>query len=523
LYPAISVLERIFCMSFFTLKNQRIARLVELSTELKQLGAISALLSWDQETYLPPKSAYARAKQLSVLAGITHDKATAGELKKLLDDLAADIVNTPSAFTEGDRALVRVMQRDLTYATKLPRDLVTTLADACTIGLEAWKDAREGNRFETYLPQLERMVKLKREVGERLGYQGSPYDALLDEYEEGLTKVDVVKAFEPLKTALETRIPKFTEETKAFDTGVLKQSFDSEKLWELSMRVLTDLGFDMERGRQDVSVHPFTIGLHPTDVRLTTRILETNPVSTLLSTIHEGGHGLYEQGINPEFADTTLGQVTSLVLHESQSRFFENMIGRSREFWEWLFPKMLATFPNQLGTTDALTVWREANRVHPSLVRVDADEVTYPMHIIIRFEIESALIEGTLAPKDVPEKWNELYLQYLGIRVPNDHDGCLQDIHWSQGLIGYFPTYLLGSLLSAQLRQAMLHEHPSLPSDIRAGKFERPRKWLHRAIHQHGRVYGSQELAQRVTGSPVAGEAFLGYIDQKFTQLAKGA
>lgn len=503
-------------MSVFTLTDPDIQKLVAISRELKDLVAIVGLLSWDQETYLPAKGALARSHQLETLAGIYHDKITNPRLGELLLKLDSVINTKPDTFTLADKALVREMQRDHSLAIKLPKSLVQALSRETSLGLEAWQHARNQNDFRVFAPNLETIIKLKRETAEAYGYTDSPYDALLDEYEEGLTKQTALNVLEPLQTSLQQIIPTLVETTKVYDKGVLKQHYDSQKLWDLSMHLLTLIGFDLERGRQDTSAHPFTMGFHHTDVRLTTRILETNPISTLLSSIHEGGHGIYEQGISPDISETTLGYINSLVLHESQSRFFENMIGKSLGFWQYIFPKFQATFPEHLEHSTAESVWHELNVVRPSLIRVDADEVTYHMHIIIRTQLEIDLIEGRLAVKDIPEAWRAAYKKYLDIEVPDDAQGALQDMHWSQGLIGYFPTYSLGSLLATQLYEQMCTELPDILLDIRAGKFESPRKWLNSHVHQHGRMYSSEQIARSSTGQAINPQYFTTYLKRKF-------
>lgn len=505
-------------MPYFS-TNKTIAELVSISSTLRDISSALSLLLWDQETYLSPKGASIRATQLETLSGIYHEKATRKQIETLLRRASEELAEHPEAFSIHDKALIKEMWRDYTLASKLPRTLVTQLSKHSSLGLEAWKEARNKNDFALFESELSTMIELKRKVAEYIGYQQSPYDALLDEYEEGLTKQSVESVFSSLKPELVTRIPTLVEQTRDYDTSLFHQSFDEETLWNFTLDILDQIGFDREAGRQDRSTHPFTMGLHPTDVRLTTRVLSQNPLSTLLSTIHEAGHGMYEQGISPELANTVLGRADSLVIHESQSRFWENMIGKSPEFWQWIFPRFQQAFPDQLKTATWATAWKEVNTVSPSLIRVDADEVTYHLHIIIRFEIESALIEGRLQVHDVASAWDEKYKEYLGVTVPSASMGALQDIHWSQGLLGYFPTYSLGSLLSAQLYTAMRTDHPTLPESIVRGAFDQPKAWLQDKIHQHGKVYSSSEVATSVTGSAVSVQPFLDYIDQKFSLL----
>lgn len=503
-------------MAVFTLSNKLVKQLVNLSQELKDLGSTIALLSWDQETYLTPKGAVARSRQLETLSGIYHQHATRKKLGNLLSQLQDDISAEPNKFSDHDKALVREMKRDFALATKLPEKLVRELSKESSLGLESWKHARNQNKFAIFAPRLARMIELKQEVAELLGYTGSPYDALLDEFEEGLTKNQVMLVFASLKPKLNQLIPKLVEKTRAYDHGLFTTGYDKELLWQLSLNVLERIGFDLERGRQDQSTHPFTMGLNVDDVRLTTRVLADNPISTLMSSIHEGGHGMYEQGISPDITNTTIGYVNSLVVHESQSRFWENMVGKSEGFWEYFFPQIQAVFPKQLGQANWKQAWEEVNLVKPSLIRVDADEVTYHMHIIIRTEIESELVEGKLKTTDVPERWNQAYKQHLGVQIPNDSLGCLQDIHWSQGLIGYFPTYSLGSLFSAQIFAQLEKEMPEIATFIREAKFEQPLHWLNDRIHQHGRLFSSDTLCKKITGKSLQSDAFLEYVKRKF-------
>lgn len=503
-------------MSLFTQTHPLIHELLETSADLKNLKAVTELLSWDQETYLTKKGAQARAKQLETLSGISHEKWTSKRLGVLLSSLEKEIEKTSAQFTKTDIALVKEMRREYTLAAKLPKKLVQELSKEESLGLESWHHAREKNNFALFAPNLKKLIALQQEVAQCFGFEDSPYDALLDLYEPGLTKKAVEATFEDLKVHLKSLIPELVKKTAPYDKGILSQRFEKEKIWDLSLKILHDIGFDLERGRQDLSTHPFTLGLNVDDVRITTRIDEHNPISTLLSSIHEAGHGMYEQGISPEITHTMLGYPNSLVIHESQSRLWENMVGKSLEFWEYLFPSFQALFPKQLKGTTAHEVWAEANVVKPSLIRVDADEVTYHMHIIIRQEIEAALIEGTLDANDVRDAWNQKYQHYLGVTVPNDLVGALQDIHWSQGLIGYFPTYSLGSLFSAQLFESLLKQKPQIPGEIKNGKFDTIRLWLNHKIHQFGRQYSSLEAAANVTGTPISSHAYIAHIKKKF-------
>ncbi len=475
-----------------------------------------ALLSWDQETYMTQAGGLARASQMETLSGIYHEKSTRTELDRAITKAEEEISKRPESYSFYDKALVREMRRDFTIASKLPKSLVQEMSKHMSLGLEAWKAARIASDFSLFAPSLSIMIDLKRQAAEYIGYKDSPYDALLDEYEAGLTKKKVASTFSKLKPQIVTLLPKLTAKTASFDTNIFSQAFEEKKLWDVTLDLLRTIGFDMDKGRQDVSTHPFTMGLHPTDVRLTTRVIETNPLSTIMSSIHEAGHGMYEQNIAPEIANTVLGRADSLVIHESQSRFFENMIGKSKSFWKYFFPTLQQAFPKQLDKVSWEQAWQEVNVIKPSLIRVDADEVSYHMHIISRFEVESALIEGTLKVADAQEAWNAKYKEYLGIDVPNDARGILQDIHWSQGLIGYFPTYSFGSLFSAQLFYRIKQDHPDLEMLIEQGQFATIRKWLSDKIHIYGKTYSSAQVAVNVTGEDLDQRYFVDYIHTKF-------
>lgn len=503
-------------MSVFSLNNPKIAELVSISETLRDLSSISGLLAWDQETYLPHKGGLARAHQLETLSEIIHTTSTSTKLRNLLERLTEDIQRTPLLFSDHDKTLVSYMQRDYTLAKKLPGSLVAAISKQSSIGLEEWKHARNQNNFRVFAPALSKMIDLKKEVAYAYGFTDSPYDALLEEYEKDLRARTVANVFEELVTRLTPLITTLRSKTAQWDRQVFHQEFDEKILWGVTMTLLAELGFDLDAGRQDQSTHPFTMGVATSDVRLTTRVISTNPLSTILSSIHEGGHGMYEQGISPEIARTRLGMADSLVIHESQSRFFENIIGKSPEFWEYFFPVLQTAFPKQLENTTAHQAWAEVNVIRPSLIRVDADEVTYHLHIAIRAQLEQRLIEGTLSVNDLPDAWNSLYKKYLDVDVPDDVNGCLQDIHWSQGLIGYFPTYSLGSFLSVQLSDQLHAEHPDFDTDVRKGKFDVIRKWLGDKVHSGGSMATSGEVSLKLTGKHVSAESFISYVKAKF-------
>lgn len=476
--------------------------------ELSDISSAAAVLSWDMETHMPPKGNENRAQQLATLAGIGHEKLVDPEVKKLIKNAKR------AAETEWDKALVREVERAYVRATKVPAKLVKDMAVATSRAFETWRQAKEKSDFKIFAPDLEKVLKLKVQ-GARLVAQGkqSVYDVMLDEFEMGLTEEKVARIFEALKPQLIELAKKLAGQTKGAD-GVLRgKSFDEKKQWELGIRILGDMGYDLEAGRQDVSAHPFTITFGIQDVRITTWKDSADPRPALFATIHEGGHALYEQGVDLALDRLYLGETgglsggTGLAMHESQSRLWENMVGRSQEFWSKY------DIPGGLG----LDEWVKAvNLVRPSLVRVEADEVTYGLHIMLRFEIERELVAGKIKVKDLPKIWNQKYKEYLGITPTNDREGVLQDVHWAHGAFGYFPTYLLGSMMAAQLWRRFKIQEPRFNDQFDLKKL---REWLREKIHRHGRVYSSEELLKKVTGETLNPKYYVEYLERKFEKL----
>ena len=499
--------------------NQTYERLRTELGRIEDLKAAASVLEWDQETYMPRRGAETRAHQLSTLRRLAHERQTSEALGALLDELAPQTADLDPLSTEA--SLVRVTRRDYERARKLPADLVAEIAETVSRAKETWKQAREENDFDRFAPHLDRLVSLNIQKADAVGYADRRYDALLDEYEPGMTTSDVERVFEPLREQLVPIVDAISEQPTP-DATFLHQPFDRQGQWDFGEAVIRDFGYDFDGGRQDLSAHPFTTSFSISDVRLTTRINKEFLNPALFGTLHEAGHGLYEQGIDPELERTPLAEGTSLGMHESQSRLWENHVGRSRPFWQYFYPRLQATFPDQLKTVELDTFYRAINRVEPSLIRVEADEVTYNLHIMLRFEIEKQLIAGDLAVEDVPALWNDKMEEYLGLRPASDAEGVLQDIHWSLGAFGYFPTYALGTLMAAQLYEQARQDLPTLDQQIASGTFNNLLRWLRTNIHQHGRKREAKDLLKAVTGQSLQAQSWLAYVYHKFSALYEG-
>ncbi|MDE0961675.1 MAG: carboxypeptidase M32 [Candidatus Latescibacteria bacterium] len=481
--------------------------------ELADIGHAEGMLSWDQETYMPPKGAAMRARAQGTLAGLHHERLTAPELVGLVKDLKGQDLT-------GDAAVnVREVGRSQDRALKIPKELVVELSQTESLSHEAWIAAREKADFAHFQPWLEKILKLKKEVAERVGYEGTIYNALLDEYEPYTRAEDIEPVFAALKDKLVPLVEKIAATGKFPARGVLDQDFPVAEQEELGRQVLEDLGFDLEAGRLDVAVHPFCSGTSRDDVRLTTRYSADWLPGSLFGTIHEAGHGLYEQGLPEDAVATPAGGSVSLGIHESQSRLWENMVGRSRAFSTHYLPRLKALFPTQLQNVNLDEFYAAVNQVEPSLIRVEADEVTYNLHILLRFELERDLFEGRVEVKDLPSVWNERMQQYLGVCPPDDAQGVLQDVHWSFGLMGYFPTYTLGNLYGAQFFHQAQQELPDLEGQIGRGEFGGLKTWLNDKVHNRGSRLRASELVEEVTGEKLSADYFTNYLEAKFGAL----
>jgi carboxypeptidase Taq len=483
-------------------------QLLALSREASLLSATSALLAWDQETYMPAGAGNRRADQLELVARLSHERAT----DERIADWLAQCDNTPG--DDSQQAAVREMQRDYDRATKLPSKLVAELAATESRAQQAWATARDKSNFAEFKPWLEKMVTLQQQKADCLKLDGQTrWDALADLYEPGMRAADLKKLFAPLRQRLVALRQQLDAGKKPDETFKHREIPESQQ--ESFVRsIVGSMGFDFERGRIDRSTHPFCTSIGG-DVRLTTRFHKDNVLDALGSTMHEGGHGLYEQGLPAEHFGNPLSEAVSLGIHESQSRLWENHVGRSQAFWQWCWPIAQQHLGAACHGQTAKSVYTLSNLVAPSLIRVEADEATYDLHVMVRFELEQALIEGELDIADLPARWNELYQSYLGVTVPDDRHGCLQDVHWSCGLFGYFPTYTLGNLYAAQFAAAADKALGGLDRLMQAGDFAPLREWLHKHVHQHGRRYSPAELCERATGTPLSSEHFTNYLERK--------
>ncbi|HMQ54093.1 MAG TPA: carboxypeptidase M32 [Anaerolineae bacterium] len=484
--------------------------------EVHNLNQAASLLGWDQQTYMPPGGAAARAEQLSTLSKIAHEKFTSDEIGQLLADLAgADF-----EYDSTEASLVRVAQREYHKARKLPPDLVAEMSKTFALAHEIWTKARAESDFAQFRDTLAKIIDLNVQAAEAYGYEDHIYDALLDLYEPGMKSAEVKAVFDELKGTLVPLVKSIADQQDVVDDTVMHLDYDEQKQWDFGLLPLQAIGYDLKRGRQDKSTHPFTTSFSVNDVRITTRVYKNELPTALFGTLHEGGHALYEQNIDQSLEGTLLAGGTSLGVHESQSRLWENVVGRSREFWQFYYPKLQEFFPEQLGSVDLETFYRAVNKSEPSLIRVAADEVTYNLHIFLRFELEQALLTQTLRVDHLPEAWNAKMEEYLGLTPPNNAQGVLQDIHWSGGMMGYFPTYTLGNILSLQFYQQTLQDIPDLPQQFARGEFGALLNWFRERIHRHGSKFTANELIRRVTGAEqIEAGPYLAYIKAKYGEI----
>ncbi len=485
--------------------------LSDLKSRLFDVNAIHAAISmmdWDQQTYMPRGGAEARSEHLSRLSRLAHAALTSDETLKALDAASPE--------GEDDEAMLRVVRREITQATKLPGDLVALKAKLGAVGHEEWVKARAENNFVGFASTLEKMFDIARQEAEYFGYKEDIYDALLDQYEEGATAADVRTMFNAIKGPQVELLKQITQKTTIDDAG-LYGSWEESKQKAFTETVVKSLGFDFNRGRQDTAPHPFCTGWSVGDIRLTTRY-KPYVGSAIFGSMHEAGHGMYEQGSPVKWDRTPLAGGVSLGIHESQSRLWENIVGRSKPFWNAFFPQLVETFPS-LGSFNKDSFYRAINRVEPTFIRVEADELTYNLHVLVRFEIESAVLKRELAVKDMPEAWNAKYAEYLGIIPKTDSEGCLQDVHWSQGSIGYFPTYTMGNLLSYQFWTKLQQDIPNTEALMEAKNFAPILAWLQSNIYEKGKSVKPKDLVKQVTGKPMDPTEYLAGLKAKYTEI----
>ena len=498
----------------FTSKDARIAELLEYMHEIEDLKALGDLAEWDQNTEMPEGGAEVRGYQMAALQGVVHERWTSARLGVLLKELS-DVIER-SDYTDADRGLVREAQRNYDRATKLPRKLVEEIARVQASSFEAWRRAREHNDFVSFAPWLTRTVALQREVADRIGFAETRYDALLDLFEPGMTTSKLDKLFTPVREVSTTLFQRIEASGNTVDDSCLQGDFSEEQQVELSKVLLHGMGYDFSRGGIAVSPHPFTTSFgSPFDVRVTVHPDRHFIQSSVMAAIHEGGHAVYEQGSSSSLARTPVAGGASMGVHESESRLWENAIGRSEAFWQGQFAAVREAFPEHFASVDATTFARALNKVHPSLIRIEADEVTYNLHIIVRYELEKALINGNVTIDTLPGLWNAKYREYLGIEPATDSEGVLQDIHWTSGF-GYFPSYTLGNLYAAQIYSALRRAFPNFDERLASGDTTFILDWLREKMYAFGAIYQPETLMKRVTGEIPNPEYFVRYLTGKF-------
>jgi carboxypeptidase Taq len=496
--------------------EEKLNQLKSILGEVMDLGRVAAVLEWDQQVSMPPGGAEDRGNQMATIQKIEHIKFTSDEMGRLLEDLRPW---TAGLDPDSDETrLVQFTQVLYDKQTKVPADMVAEFAMLTTVAFNAWQEARAENNFPKFRPHLEKVVEWKRRYADLFKPYDHVYDPLLDDFERGMKTAEVKAIFNVLRPQ-QVALIKAISERPQVDDSFLHQPFDEEKQWNFGVEVATKFGYDWKRGRQDRAPHPFTTTFSIDDVRITTRFMPDYFSSAFFSTAHETGHALYELGVDHNLGRTPLADGASLGVHESQSRMWENLVGRSLPFWEGFYPRLKEYFPSQFGQVNLDTFYKGINKVQPNLIRVESDEATYNLHIMLRLEIEIGLMEGSMEVKDLPEIWNTRMQEYLGLTPPDDAKGVLQDIHWSNGYIGYFSTYALGNLISVQLWERINADIPDLPDQIRRGDFSALLGWLREKIHRHGAKFPPQELVQHITGSKIDPAPYVRYLTTKYSDI----
>jgi carboxypeptidase Taq len=497
--------------------GDKLEKLREMLGEVADLSHASALLGWDQQTYMPPGGAKNRAMQLATLNSLAHSKFVSDEMGNALDAASREIAG---ADADSDQArLIKKTRHDYDKQSRVPTAWVAEFSRTGALAHPEWEKARADANFSIFQPLLEKLIALRREYVDFFAPYDHVYDPLLDDFEPGMKTTEVKAVFDALRPRQVELVRAITEDGAPVDDSVVRQNYDIQKQWDFGVEVITALGYDFKHGRQDKSVHPFTTSFGIGDVRITTRFVPDFLNTSLFGSMHEAGHGMYEQGINPELGRTPLADGASLSIHESQSRMWENLVGRSRPFWKAFFPRLQSYFPELLENVDLETFYRAINKVQRSFIRVDADEATYNLHVMLRFELEIALMEGDLSVGDLPEAWNSKFEEFMGLTPPDDAKGVLQDIHWSFGGFGYFSTYALGNLVASQLWEKILSDIPDMNEKIESADFNDLLQWLRENIHQYGAKYEPIELLKRVTGKELDYEPYMVYLETKFKDI----
>ncbi|MEK7142234.1 MAG: carboxypeptidase M32 [Patescibacteria group bacterium] len=499
------------------MEKKQTEKLKERLTEIAYIASSVAVLNWDMETNMPPQGADARARSISHLSAVVHDKFVKINEDGLLTDLKRQV--DEGVLSKNDTVIIRETWRSYERERKLPETFVKELSETVSRAQVVWASAREKSDFKLFLPWLEKIIKLKKQEAELIGFKNSPYDVSLDYHEPAMTAEKTSEVLNELKIFLIPFVAKIKNSKIKINPEILKGNFPTEKQTVFNKKVAQKIGFDFQSGRMDQSVHPFSTSFHPSDSRITTRYEKIDVLSSIGTTIHEVGHALYEQGLPARYFGTPLAESVSYGIHESQSRLWENMIGKSFAFWQYFYPQLKKDFPTPFKNLSLKEFYKTINCVRPSLIRVEADEVTYNLHIIMRFEIERDLIENKINAKDLPEIWNQKMKEYLGIKASNDKVGVLQDVHWSMGGVGYFPTYSLGNLYSAQFYNKMSKDIGNIDDQVGQGNFGEIINWLGKNIHSLGKTYTASNLVKKVTGEELNSKYFSDYLEKKYGEI----
>lgn len=485
--------------------------------EVMDINHAASVLIWDQSTYMPSGGVAARGRQLATLRRIAHQRFTDSSIGKLLDEL--DHMGAELDYHSDEAAMLRVTRRHYEKAIRIPAEFTSELAEHSATAYSAWSEARPAGDFAKVAPLLEKTLELSRTYSDYFPGYAHPADPHIDQSDSGMTVETLRPIFDELRAETVPLVAAISEQPQV-DNRCLTQFFPEDDQWRFGMMVAERFGYDITRGRQDKTLHPFAIKFSIGDVRITTRFQDNRLDDGLFSTMHETGHALYEQGVLADYEGTHLNRGTSAGVHESQSRLWENLVGRSRRFWEHFYPEIQKTFPSQLGDVSLDAFYRAVNRVEPSLIRTDADEVTYNLHVIIRFDLELALLEGTLSIADLPDAWHARYESDLGCRAPNDTDGVLQDVHWFAGLIGgAFQGYTIGNILASQFYAKAIAAAPHIDDEFSQGQFESLHTWLRENIYQYGSKYKAMELIERVTGEGISLSPYISYLNEKYADI----
>jgi carboxypeptidase Taq len=496
--------------------QEQLAKLKELVAEVADINHSLALLNWDQQVFMPPGGSEERGYMMGTLGKIAHEKFTSDEMGKLLDDLKKHL---PELDPNSDEyRIISVTAKDYEKSTCVPAEFIGEQAEVVSAAQQAWMEARAKSDFSIFRPHLEKVVELSQRFVTFFPPAEHPYDTLLDTFEPGMKTSEVKAIFEDLRPQQVELIRAIAQRPQVED-GFMHLAYDEKTMWDFSVEVASAFGYDWKRGRQDPTTHPFCQSIGPDDVRITSRWVPDLPFALLFGTMHETGHALYEQGVNHTWNRTALESGASLGVHESQSRMWENLVGRSHAFWEHFYPRLQEHFKTQLGNVSLVQFYRAINKVQPAFIRVEADEATYNLHIMLRLEMEIAMLEGSVLISDLPEIWNAKMHDYLGIVPPNAAKGVLQDIHWSGGMLGYFSTYALGNLISVQLWEKIKSTNPDLDIQLCDGNFASLLSWLRDNVHQYGRKYQPQELVERVTGSKIDSAPYVRYLKNKYSEI----